>query len=196
VSSLMAPNVGGVDVPDRRTVYSMCEMCAVRCPTEVTVGDGRGTWLQGNPHDKAIGTSLCAKGAAGLSLDFDGQRPQTPLIRTGPRGGGQWRRASRDEALGYVAEGLKETVEAFGARGIALSDRGGPFVDLTRTFVQALGSPKTPAHRGFVRDRLPDHMTAHLDRELCPSYARRGSTAGVSTRLRLLCSQQGHREES
>jgi NADPH-dependent glutamate synthase beta subunit-like oxidoreductase/Fe-S-cluster-containing hydrogenase component 2 len=31
---------------------------------------------------------------------------------------------------------------------------------------------QTPAHRDFVRDRLPDHMTAHLDREICPSCAR------------------------
>ncbi len=85
--------------------------------------------------------SLCAKGAAGLSLEFDDERPQSPLIRSGPRGSGQWRRASWDEALDYVADKLKETIEVFGGRGIALSDRGGPFNDLTRTFVQALGSP-------------------------------------------------------
>ena len=36
------------------------------------------------------------------------------------------------------------------------------------------GTPtQTPAHRDFVRDRLPDHMTAPLDRELCPACARR-----------------------
>ena len=141
MSSTMAPNVRGVGAPGRRTVYSMCGMCAVRCPMEVTVEDGRVAWLQGNPHDEAIGASLCAKGAAGLAFEFDDQRPQTPLIRTGPRGGGQWRRASWDEALDYIADKLKETIEAFGGRGIALSDRGGPFTDLTQTFVQALGSP-------------------------------------------------------
>ena len=142
MSSTMAPNVRGVGAPGRRTVYSMCGMCAVRCPIEVTVEDGRVAWLQGNPHDAAIGASLCAKGSAGLAFEYDDdQRPQTPLIRMGPRGGGQWRRASWDEALDYIADKLNETIEAFGARGIALSDRGGPFNDLTRTFVQALGSP-------------------------------------------------------
>jgi ferredoxin len=36
------------------------------------------------------------------------------------------------------------------------------------------GAPtQTPAHREFVRLRLPDHMAAHLDRELCPSCERR-----------------------
>ena len=142
MNSTMAPNVAGVGAPGRRTVYSMCGMCAVRCPIEVTVEDGRVVWLQGNPHDQAIGASLCAKGSAGLSFEYnDDQRPQTPLIRMGPRGAGQWRRASWEEALDYIADKLHETIEAFGARGIALSDRGGFFTDLTRTFVQALGSP-------------------------------------------------------
>jgi len=37
----------------------------------------------------------------------------------------------------------------------------------------ACGAPtQTPAHRDFVRKRLPDHMAAPLDRELCPSCAR------------------------
>ena len=36
------------------------------------------------------------------------------------------------------------------------------------------GAPtRTPAHREFIRHRLPDHMAALLDRELCPSCARR-----------------------
>ena len=75
--SSAAPNVLGVGAPGRRTVYSMCGMCAVRCPMEVTVEDGRVVWLQGNPHDKAIGASLCAKGSAGLALEYDDdQRPR------------------------------------------------------------------------------------------------------------------------
>jgi thiosulfate reductase/polysulfide reductase chain A len=147
MSSTMAPNVQGVGAPGRRTVYSMCSMCSVRCPIEVTVKDGRVVWLQGNLHDKAIGASLCAKGSAGLALEYDDdQRPQTPLIRKGPRGGGQWRRASWDEALDYIADKLKETIEAFGPRGIMLTDRSGPFTDLTRTFVRALGSPNYITH--------------------------------------------------
>ncbi len=141
MSSGMAPNVRGVASPGSRTVYSMCGMCATRCPIEVKVEDGRVAWLQGNPHDKAMGASLCARGAAGIPLEYDDERLQTPLIRTGARGAGRWRRASWDEALDYIAEKLRETVEAYGPRGIALSDRGGSFTDLTKTFLQALGSP-------------------------------------------------------
>jgi NADH-quinone oxidoreductase subunit F len=31
---------------------------------------------------------------------------------------------------------------------------------------------QTPAHRDYVRQRLPEHMAALLDRELCPACAR------------------------
>jgi formate hydrogenlyase subunit 6/NADH:ubiquinone oxidoreductase subunit I len=37
----------------------------------------------------------------------------------------------------------------------------------------ACGVPtQTPAHRQFIHQRLPDHMAAHLGRELCPACAR------------------------
>lgn len=136
-----APNVAGVGKPGRRTVYSMCGMCAVRCPIQVEVEDGRVVWVQGNPNDKDMGTSICAKGGAGLALQSDDERPQYPLIRTGPRGGGQWRRASWEEALDYTADKIKEVIAEMGPRGLVLSDRGGPFADLTKSFVKAVGSP-------------------------------------------------------
>ncbi|MCF8033824.1 MAG: molybdopterin-dependent oxidoreductase [Desulfarculaceae bacterium] len=136
-----APNVSGVDSPGRRTVSSICGMCAVRCPIQVEVEDGRVVWIQGNPNDKGMGTSLCAKGAAGIALEYDDERPQYPLIRTGPRGSGQWRRASWDEALDYIADKLKDVIGKYGGKGVALSDRGGPFNDLHKTFLKSLGSP-------------------------------------------------------
>ena len=141
MESAKAPNVNGVNEPGRRTVYSMCGMCAVRCPIQVEVENGRVVWLQGNPHDKGMGTSLCAKGSAGLALEYDDERPQGPLIRTGPRGSGQWRKVDWGEALDYVAAKLQEVIVQYGGRGVVLSDRGGAFNDLTRSFLKAIGSP-------------------------------------------------------
>ena len=50
------------------------------------------------------------------------------------------------------------------------------------------GAPtRTAAHREYIRSRMPDHMAALLDRELCPSCARRRTDrplVGVSSRLR------------
>jgi thiosulfate reductase/polysulfide reductase chain A len=141
MASGAAPNVAGVGAPGRRTVHSMCGMCATRCPIKVEVEDGRVVWLQGNDNDRGMGASMCARGAAGIPLEYDDERPQTPLIRTAERGAGRWRRASWDEALDYIAERLGKVIEKHGGRGVALSDRGGPFIDLTKTFVQALDSP-------------------------------------------------------
>ncbi|MFZ5586530.1 MAG: molybdopterin-dependent oxidoreductase [Thermodesulfobacteriota bacterium] len=125
----------------RRKVMSLCGMCAVRCPIQVEVQDGRAVWLQGNPNDKGMGGSICAKGAAGLAFEYDAERPQQPLILAGPRGSGQWRRASWDEALDFVAGRLQDVIGRLGGRAVALSDRGGPFTDLTKSFLKALGSP-------------------------------------------------------
>ena len=124
---------------ERFTVSAACARCVV--PIQVEVENGRVVWLQGNPHDKAMETSLCAKGSAGLALEYDDERPHQPLIRTGPRGSGQWREASWDEALDYVAAKLKEVIAEYGGRGVVLSDRGGAFNDLTKSFLKAIGSP-------------------------------------------------------
>jgi thiosulfate reductase / polysulfide reductase chain A len=84
----IAPNVAGVATASLHSVFSMCGMCATRCPIRVDVKDGRAVWLQGNPNDKAMGEALCARGAAGLALEADDERPQHPMIRSGPRGSG------------------------------------------------------------------------------------------------------------
>ncbi len=128
--------------PNAKTVYSMCGMCSVRCPIQVEVENNRAVWVQGNENDKSMSSSLCAKGASGLSLEYeDDERPQQPLIRSGPRGSGQWRKATWEEALNYVADGLKQVMDKYGGQGVVLSDRGGPFNDLHKAFLKAIGSP-------------------------------------------------------
>lgn len=128
------------------SVYSMCGMCAVRCPIRVEVEDGVVKWIEGNPHVPGLEGSLCAKGSAGIVFEYDTERPQYPMIRTGPRGSGQWKRATWDEALDYIAEKLKKITEKYGGKAIALADRSGPFTDLTKSFVKALSSPNYLDH--------------------------------------------------
>ena len=82
-----------------KTVYSLCFMCSVRCPIKVTVKDGQVTFIEGNPQVPGIEGSLCPRGSAGIALLYDAERLQSPMIRTGERGSGQWRKASWDEAL-------------------------------------------------------------------------------------------------
>lgn len=130
----------------RTSVYGVCGMCTVRCPMMAEVEDGKVVFIQGNPHSPGIKGSLCARGAAGLALTMDDERPQYPMIRAGERGEGKWRKVSWDEAWDYVAEKLTAIKEKHGAKSILLSDRGGPFRDFYRAFLKGLGSPNYCNH--------------------------------------------------
>ncbi len=130
----------------KKTVYSICGMCAVRCPVSVTVDGKEPVWIEGNSNDGGMGKSLCAKGGATLSQRLDSQRPTSPMIRTGERGEGQWKHVSWDEALDYVADKLKAIIAKDGARSVIYSDRGGPFADLRKAFMKAIGSPNYHNH--------------------------------------------------
>jgi anaerobic selenocysteine-containing dehydrogenase len=121
-------------------------MCTVRCPIKVNVQNGKVVFIQGNPHVPAMKGAVCPRGAAGTGLIYDSERPQTPLIREGKRGEGKWRKATWEEALDHVADKLNEVKHRYGAKAIALSDRGGPFRDFHRAFLRGLGTPNYNNH--------------------------------------------------
>ncbi|MFZ2089748.1 MAG: molybdopterin-dependent oxidoreductase, partial [Desulfobaccales bacterium] len=98
------------------------------------------------PNIAGLEGGLCARGSAGLALINDPERPQYPMIRTGERGEGKWRRVSWDEALDYTAERLKDIMVRYGSKAVLFSDRGGPFQDLHQAFVRGLGSPNFSNH--------------------------------------------------
>ncbi|NVO12420.1 MAG: molybdopterin-dependent oxidoreductase [Rhodoplanes sp.] len=52
----------------------------------------------------------CNKGACGTDYLYGPHRVKYPLIRTGARGEGKWRRASWDEALGIIATKILDTI--------------------------------------------------------------------------------------
>lgn len=129
-----------------KSVFSICGMCTVRCPIMANVGNGRIASIQGNPHVPAMKGSVCSRGAAGIALINDRERPQTPMIRDGERGEGKWRKVSWEEAFDYVADRLNTIKAAHGAKAIGLSDRGGPFRDMRRAFLRAIGTPNYCNH--------------------------------------------------
>jgi thiosulfate reductase/polysulfide reductase chain A len=130
----------------RENVFSICGMCTVRCPIVAETENGRVVRLQGNPHAPGVAGSLCPRGAAGMALSYDVERPRGPLIRAGARGEGKWRQVSWDEALDYAAAKIEAARTAHGAKSVIWSDRGGAFNDLNKAFVRGLGSPNYHTH--------------------------------------------------
>ena len=130
----------------KETKYSICGMCSVRCPIAVQVENNQPVWIEGNSNDGGMGTSLCAKGSAAFSQRLDKQRPVSPMLRVGDRGAGDWREVSWDEAYDFITKKLNTIIAEHGGRSIMLSDRGGPFNDLRKSFLKALGSPNYINH--------------------------------------------------
>ena len=100
--------------------------CGGGCPLLATVEDGRVARIANNP---AGGPFLkgCVRGYRAFLQQQAPDRLKVPLVRTGPRGSGQFREAGWDEALGLVASRLDAVREKHGNDAvIALSGSGSP----------------------------------------------------------------------
>ncbi len=134
-----------------KEVFSLCFMCSVRCPIKVKVKDGHVDWIEGNQHVAGIDGSLCPRGSAGKSLLYDDQRLQSPLIRVGKRGAGNWKKVSWDEAIDYVAEKLQKIIDKDGGHSIALCERAQLSTHVNKTFLKAIKSPNHFTHDALCK---------------------------------------------
>jgi thiosulfate reductase/polysulfide reductase chain A len=132
-------------------VYSICFMCSVRCPIKVTVKDGQVKFIEGNPHVANMEGSLCPRGSAGIATLYDDQRLKYPMIRTGERGSGQWKKASWDEALDYVAGKLKPIIDEHGGHSLVIGERTQLATPVTKTFLSAIKSPNNFTHDAICK---------------------------------------------
>ncbi len=132
-------------------VYSLCFMCSVRCPIKAQVENGEVKWIEGNPHVAGMEGKLCPRGAAGISLLNDKERVQSPMIRTGPRGSGEWKKVSWDEALDYVGEKLKDIIEKHGGHSVVLGERTQLATHASKAFLRAIGSPNHFTHDALCK---------------------------------------------
>ncbi len=155
-------------------VFSICFMCTVRCPIRVEVEDDEVKWIEGNPHVPAIEGALCAKGSAGLALLNDTERPQYPMIRTGPRGAGEWRRATWEEALDYAAENLKKAKESHGPESLIYCERVNLNTHISKAFLKAFGSPNYFSHDALCKGSVNTafrSLTGYTDPQVGVDYA-------------------------
>jgi anaerobic selenocysteine-containing dehydrogenase len=88
-----------------KIVQSACPLdCPDACTLDVTVEAGRVTNVTGNAINPVTDGYICRKVRHYPELMYGHDRLLHPMIRTGPKGSGEFRRATWDEALDLVAE--------------------------------------------------------------------------------------------
>ena len=125
-----------------------CYMCACRCGIDVHIKDGKVAYIEGNKDHPVNQGVLCAKGSAGIMQVNAPSRLDSPMKRVGPRGSGEFKKISWDEALTLAVEWLKplrkkapEKLAFFTGRDQSQS--------FTSYFAQMFGTPNYAAHGGF-----------------------------------------------
>jgi anaerobic selenocysteine-containing dehydrogenase len=96
--------------------------CALDCPDTcswiVTVKGGEPVSLRGDPAHPFTRGSLCNKVEDYLAYARSSDRLLYPLRRVGPKGSGEFKRISWDEALDRIAAGLGDVIATHGAEAI------------------------------------------------------------------------------
>ncbi len=134
-------------------VATICEMCFWRCGVLASVQDGKVVRVEGNPDHPLNKGKLCARGNAGTKLLDDPDRLKYPMIRTGARGEGRFRRATWDEALDLLAARLKELKAKHGPESVAFFPHGIGAREFG-TLMKAYGTPNA-AEPAFAQCRGP-----------------------------------------
>ena len=101
------------------TVLGSCHHdCPDTCGWVVTVEDGRAVQLRGNPeHPYSLG-ELCPKVNRFLKRVNADDRVLYPMIRTGAKGAGEFRRATWNEAVAMIVERVNGVIEQHGGEAI------------------------------------------------------------------------------
>ncbi len=125
-----------------------CYMCACRCGIKVHLKDGRVRYIQGNPDHPVNRGVLCAKGNAGIRQHESPARLSAPLLRVGPRGSGEFREISWDEALALATQWLGD-IRRRNPDELAFFTGRDQSQALTGWWAQQFGTVNYAAHGGF-----------------------------------------------
>ncbi len=125
-----------------------CYMCACRCGIDVHLRDGKVRYIEGNrdhPVNKGV---LCAKGSAGIMQHYSPARLKKPLLRTGPRGSGEFREIEWEDALDTAVSWLAPLRKSAPEKLAFFTGRD-QSQSLTSWWAQQFGTPNYAAHGGF-----------------------------------------------
>ena len=125
-----------------------CYMCACRCGINVHLKDGKVAYIEGNKDHPVNQGVLCAKGSAGIMQVNAPSRLDAPLMRVGPRGSGEFKKISWEEALDLAVEWLKP-LKKEAPEKLAFFTGRDQSQSFTSYFAQMFGTPNYAAHGGF-----------------------------------------------
>jgi anaerobic selenocysteine-containing dehydrogenase len=105
---------------------SACPLdCPDLCGLTVTVEDGRVIEVEGDHRGPLTEGFVCGKVRKIADHLYGEDRLTTPLVRTGPKGSGQWSRVSWDEALDHVTGRIQASRARAGGEAILPFHYGG-----------------------------------------------------------------------
>ena len=126
--------------------------CTGACGFNVHVSDGRITTLiqSADYPENGYNPRGCLRGLSMMNLVYGKDRVKYPLIRTGERGSGKFRKVSWKEALDYTAEKLKNIMEKYGSEAVGLTVQvpGTGYVH-KGAFVRLAGLAHWTIHHGY-----------------------------------------------
>jgi anaerobic selenocysteine-containing dehydrogenase len=125
-----------------------CYMCACRCGIDVHIKDGKVRYISGNKDHPVNRGVLCGKGSAGIMQHYSPARLRKPLLRTGPRGSGEFREIEWDEALAVATERLS-LIRQTDPKKLAFFTGRDQSQSLTGWWASKFGTPNYAAHGGF-----------------------------------------------
>ena len=123
-------------------------MCACRCGINVHLKDGKVAYIEGNKDHPVNQGVLCAKGSAGIMQVNAPSRLDAPLMRVGPRGSGEFKKISWEEALDLAVEWLNP-LKKKAPEKLAFFTGRDQSQSFTSYFAQMFGTPNYAAHGGF-----------------------------------------------
>jgi anaerobic selenocysteine-containing dehydrogenase len=105
--------------PDVRQIRGACPLdCPDTCSWIVTVKNGEPVALRGDPAHPYTRGSLCNKVENYLAYARSSDRLLYPMLRTGPKGSGEFTRISWDEALDRIATEFCDVIARHSAEAI------------------------------------------------------------------------------
>lgn len=157
-------------MPELQVIRAVCPHdCPDTCGMLVTVENGKAIKLRGDPDHPFTKGFLCQKVNRYLDRVYHPERLLYPQIRIGPKGAGEFRRASWDEALDLVATKFREIAQS----------ADGPQAILPYSYAGTMGM----LHGSSLDRRFFHRLGASLlDRTICATAGTAGCDITLGTR--------------